>query len=325
MTLLLNDLGWNRIAIVYENDTYGRDGAISLNNSAKSSLICVSQMHAISVSSDGDVSLDQINALLDEIMLQPPVIQGVVLFASKNIANKVLFGVNNKGVSSVPIFLLSESVGIQGDVFRSSGAILQKAKGSMLVSVPYLEISTFTDHWFSLFTNMTLFEEKASLNPWLNEVFASKTGCLTTGSCNPLTLEQAREFFPVQSVYLKYGILAAHTMTNALLNVYNKLCTANQGQNCLAVLKENFKPSMMINEMNGMSIDIKTDFNPPVIVEPLSSSHYGMTFGIQSESVSRTDNELYQVYNYQQTDGDGKEFSLIKVICYKFIKQYTYQ
>lgn len=313
MLLLMQQLGWNRIAIVYENDTYGRDGAMSLDVLVQQHLICVSKMLAISVSDDGDVSLDQINAVLTEIMLQPPVIGGVVLFASKTVANKVLIAVDNRGVVNVPLFLLSESIGLQDDVFRSSGVILEKTKGSISVSAPFTEITSFTDHWLSLFTDMTLLEETAAVNPWLKDVLVAITDCDKISSCSDLTLQEAANKFPVQPVYLKYAILAAHTMSKALLQVYNNLCAGPPGD-CLSDFTNKFQPNMMIKEMNGLSINFGSDFQPGISVQPLAGAEYQIKFGNASEPYFRSDHELYQVYNYRRRpSGNKNDFGFLKV------------
>ena len=316
MILLMKELSWNRIAIVYEDDTYGRDGAISLHEHAETNLICVSKMFAISVTVDGDVSLVQINAGLDEIMLQSPVIEGVILFASKPVANKVLFAVDNKGVANVPLFILSESVGLQDDVFRSSGTILEKTKGSMSVSVAYTEVTSFTEYWLSLFTNQALFDANVGLNPWLYDVLADVTGCDQPSSCSVMTAQEAESKFPKQSVYLKYGIVAAHTMAKALLQVYNKLCSETSND-CLTDFKNNFKPHLMTDEMKDLSVDFGTDFEPVVSVEPLTTTQYQLTFGNLSDPTSRSDQDIYQVYNYrQQPNGGPNDFSLLEV-CFQ--------
>ena len=314
--LVMKELNWNRIAIVFENDTYGRDCAMSLNAHAQQSFICVSNLLAISVSESGDVSLDQINAVLDKIMLQSPVTEGVFLFASKQVTNKVLIAVDNKGIAKVPLFILSEAVGLKGNVFLSSGSILQKTKGSLTLSMPYTEITSFTDYWLSLVTNMTMLTKKALFNPWLNDMFESVTGCNPSimHSCQALTVEQAKDIFPLQPVYLQYSIIAAHTMAKALLQVYSDICISSSAD-CVSNFRDQFEPYMMVEKMKDISIDFGTNFNHAVSVEPLTSSQYKITFRNLSEPVTTSDHEVYQVYNYRKQSSNVRteEFNLVKV------------
>ena len=299
------------MTILYENNTYGRDSAHDLQEEARKELICVSQMLAITVSDNGDVSLDQMNAVLDEIMLQNPVTEGAVLFASKQVAQNILVAVNNKGVANVPLIILSESVGLQDDIFRLHGSILEKTKGFLSVSPSFTEITSFTDYWLSLFVNTTLFSEKAKMNPWLKGVFAAVTGCLQEpSSCPALTVEQARLKFPTQPVYVKYAILAAHAMSSALNRLYTDLCESD----CLADFKNKFKRNMMIDQMKGLSIDFGSDF-PGVTVEPLTSTRYKVTFGTESNPISLSDHDVYDVYNFKRSPDsmDPSDFSLTKV------------
>ena len=316
MIQLMRDLEWNRIAIMYEDSLYCKFCIKSLIEQAQHNLICVSKQFAISVSNDGDVSIDQINSFLNEIMLQSPIIGGVVLFASKEVANKVLFAVDNKGTAKVPLFILSESVGLKDDVFKlASGTMMPKTKGSIIVSPPFTEVTSFTEYWTSLMTNTSLLKEKVESNPWLHDVFVSVANCdpLSSSTCRGLTLGQIEANFPKQPVYVKYGILSAHTMAKASLQLYNRLCS-EVSTDCLADFKNKFKPYMMVEEMKGLAVDFGTDF-PTVPVEPLTSSNYQMIFGNQSEPVSGSDHEVYQVYNYRQdsTDIRSDVFILIKV------------
>ena len=311
MIELMKELDWNRIAIIYEDNLYCKSCIESLIEQAKQSLICVSKQFAISISSTGDVSIGQINSFLDEIMLYSPVIGGVVLFASKDVTNKVLLAVDSKGIDNVPAFIISESAGIRDDIFMSStGTVMPKTKGSMIVTPPYTEITSFSEYWSSLMMNITLLKEKIVFNPWLLDVFVSIANCdpLSVPTCQGLTQNQVESNFPMQPVYLKYSILAAHTLTKASLQLYKKLCSGNS-TDCLAGFKKIFKPNMMIEEMDGLTVDFRTDF-PTVDVEPLKSSNYQMIFGNSSEPVSISYHEIYQVYNYR---GVSNDFKLMKV------------
>ena len=313
----MEELSWNRIAILFEDNTYCRSNANSLHDQAEDNHICVSKNLPISINEGGDVSLDQINTVLDQIMLHAPVVGGVILFAGKETANKVLFAMDKKGVDKVPLFILSETAGHTIDVFQSSGTILTKTKGSMSVSSPYTVISSFSDYWLSLVTDMVLFKENTVSNPWLNDMFESTMGCNPgeTNSCQALSTEQARSQFPVQPLQVKYGILAAHTMAKASLHMYEDNCVGPfTVEHCLAELRGKFKPGMMIEQMQNISIDFGTDFHQTVVVEPLASSQFRMTFRDQAEPFLETDQEMYQVYNFQQvSSNDNNDFDLVKV------------
>ena len=261
-------------------------------------------------------------------MLQSPIIGGVVLFAGKEVANKVLFAVNSKGIANVPLFILSESVGLKDDTFMSESAtMIPKSKGTLIVSPPFSEIKQFTKYWTSIMTNTTLLKEKVVSNPWLLDVFVSVANCdpHSSTACQGLKQEQVQAKFPKQSVYLKYGILAAHTMAKALLQLYNKLCSENS-TDCLADFNSKFKLYMMIDEMKGLLVDFRTDF-PAVSVDPLTSSNYQMTFGDLSDPVSTSDHEAYQVNNYRwnATYNRPDNFAIIKVHLVIIINKTSYK
>ena len=311
MIQLMKELDWNRIAIMYEDNLYCKSCIESLVEQAQQNLICVPKQFPINISATGDISIGQINAYLDQIMLHSPVIGGVVLFASKVVTNKVLLAVDSKGIDNVPIFMMSESAGLRDDIFMSAqGTVMPKSKGSLIVSPPYTEITSFTDYWTSLIMNSTLLKEKVSLNPWLLDVFVSTANCnpLSEPACQGLPKAQIDSNFPIQPVYLQYGILAAHTMAKAALQLYNELCPSNS-TDCVADFKKGFKPYMMIEEMKGLTVDVREDFST-VEVNPLKNSSHQMTFGNSAGPDTASHREIYQVYNYR---GVSNDFKLMKV------------
>lgn len=318
----MKQLSWNRIAIIYEENFYCQTCIQVLTKQLQENSICVSKQLVIKVSDDGDVSIDQINSILDDIMLQSPFIGGLILFASRNTANNILRAADNKGIADVPLFILSTSVGLENDVFLSAtDTVLQKSKGSLVVSPPYFKVTSFSEYWLSLMTNITNLKKAAISNPWLTDVFLSVANCnpVSDPSCQALSFENAEYQFSMQPVYIRYGILAVHTMAKASFQLYNKICSEN-ATNCLVQWKNDFKPYMMIDEIkSGLSVNFGTDF-PEVSVEPFTSSKYHMTFENFSEPLSVSDRELYQVYNYRKSPGGSRDedFLLIKVSHYVY-------
>ena len=111
---------------------------------------------------------------------------------------------------------------------------------------------------------------------------------------------------------MKYGILAAHTMAKALLQIYDGICMGPlTREHCLAELRSAFKPGSMIEQMKNISINFATDFHERVPIEPLATSHFRMTFGDQAEPVVE---EMYEIYNFQQQSvNDSDDLGLVKV------------
>ena len=320
MVLLMKELHWNRVAILFEDTTYYRTNANQLQDKASENLICVTKKFPISMSAGG-VSLEQINSALDQIMFNDPaiggfepVIGGVILFAGKKTANIVLFAMDRKVVEQFPLFILTDTAELTSDVFQFSGKLLPHTKGSMKLSTPYTMISSFSSYWQELVTNIVIFKEHADVNPWLNDMFQSVTGCNPEKSqnCQPLTKDDAKKQFSVQPLHVKYGILAAHTMAKALLQIYDGICMGPlTREHCLAELRSAFKPGSMIEQMKNISINFATDFHERVPIEPLATSHFRMTFGDQAEPVVE---EMYEIYNFQQQSvNDSDDLGLVKV------------
>ena len=294
----MKELDWNRIGIIYEDDINGRNLAVSLQDLAQKQAICVSKSAAVQVNEFGDIYQNQINEALREILMSEPIIEGVVFFGSKKVARNVLDRSSNQfDIAKIPAFILPKSVELDLRVFHSVGSdsVLTKTKGSLIVSPPYSEIVTFTEYWKSLFTIMALFKKNAKLNLWLNDVFEeySNSKCNPKATfCNAFTLKQVEEQFKMQSVHVKYGIIAVHTIAKALEQVYQKHCKTG-----LAGCLKKIKPSFVLDEMNGISVDFGKDFN--FSVQPLATSKYTINYGRSSESMELSSNEIYQVYNFR--------------------------
>ena len=311
-------LSWNRIGIIYENDIDANNCAFLLKHQAEENSICISKMNATIVSDSGDVFLQHIHRILDGFMANKSPIGGVVALGKKRIVHSILLALNNANMANVPLFILPKSVGLADDVCKSlgSGPIFTKSKGSLIMSPPYTEITTFTDYWLSLFTDMSLFEKHVASNPWLNNVFEthSRRKCYpAVNTCEPFDVGKASKELKIMTVEVKYALVAVHTMVKVLKQVFNKICSSDPSRCYVGYFKKQFSPHMMLTEMMNMTINFGTDFG--VSVEPLSSSKYEVTFGNSSEPVSQSDDEIYHVYNFRKHITG--EFRFLKVSIYR--------
>lgn len=298
MVKLMKSLEWNRVAFIYDNDTYGRICAEYLKSASTKNDICISKIYPITIDSSRLVDITQIRSIIDEIVVKSPSIQGVVYIGGKSVANKILQIVNSLEFTDVPIFILSESTQLQLDVFQATdGKILSKTKGTLVVSAPYSEVSDFRDHWNSLFTDINVLNDHAKANPYLNDVFTAYTGCdVTKKSCAPMTEAQINEKASPQSVYVKYAVFAAHILVGALRKVFDTICSGK----CSSVqeFKENFEPSHVLLAM-----------------DKLSRSYKGLsvTFTKTSANAQLGPNlKVYEVYNFRKKENEEK-FGLVNV------------
>lgn len=241
----MKQLGWNRIALIYEDDRYGQDAANRLHQLAKPEDICISVKEAINVESG--INIVEIANIFSTVILgekSRPVISGVVLFASSSTVKTIFRWIRNSDLSPVPIFMLSEAMNLDTNMFKSvTGDILPTAKGSLVFSPPYREVVEFTDHWQSIFTNATKFQKESESNPWLIDVFHSVTNC-DTRDCTfyPMTDEKYENEFGSRHLFVSYAILAAHALAKGI-----------------EIVEQNNQSRSINNVMRGLTLDVNSD------------------------------------------------------------------
>lgn len=297
MLKLMYELKWNRIAIIYVNDTYGRVGANMLHKYSEEYHICISKMDAIEIDDSRQIEAAKIREILNNYIILAPSIEGVVYFGNKEIAQQVMKIFEVIKMTDVPIFILSES-NLDTDVFKSeTGTLFSKAKGALAVSIPYIESSDFKMYWESLYTNKTALELAAVGNPYLKDVFRYYKGCdFETVNCQALNEMEIAEKAS-QSVYVHYALFAAHTFIEVLTEYFGTSCSGGCGT--ISDFKALFSPNHLVEAMNGLTFA------------------YG---GIQASFVESSTNaklsegrKKYEVYNFRKDIRDGNEFTYVNV------------
>jgi hypothetical protein len=258
MIKTMKSLEWNRIAIIYVNDTYGRDANNRLILRANEESICTSMTSAIPVETSGDF----FNSLISDITIgtkdRAP-INGIVYIGSSSFARSIFIALENTGFAPHPIVMLSEGINMQTSVFQySSGLTLKSSKGSLVLAPNYQEIIEFMSHWQSIFTNKTYFEKEVMTNPWLMDLYYEITEC-ERRNCEftPLTESDYAEAFNAQILYVQYAILAAHTLVKGTRELHDNHCSSSVF--CDA-FKTNFRAGDLVNILENINIDLGKDF-----------------------------------------------------------------
>lgn len=292
------NLKWNRIAILYVNDTYGRDGANMLMEHAVDYHICISKSDAIELDSNRQIRAADVQDILSNYVTKVPPIKGVVYFGSSPITNQVLQIFDGLQMADVPIFILSES-SLQNNIFYSATEkLFSKTKGTLALSLPYYEVTEFKHYWESLFTNKSALQNALHANPYLEDVFRQYAGCdFNLVDCYALNEIQIREK-AFQSVYVYNAIYATHTLVEALKTfIISKECHLK----CTTIndLKNTFQPFRLIDAMEGLSVA------------------YGgirASYSKNSSQIQLADGEKeYEVYNFRKDPADIQTFTFVNV------------
>ncbi|KAL4228424.1 hypothetical protein ACF0H5_011471 [Mactra antiquata] len=305
MVQLMLKLEWNRVSILFENDAYGRDGADNLEKYALRNNICVPRIDAINIDESRRVDANEVKDILEEIIIQSPHITAVVYIGSKTVANTILRIAEKQNYNDVPIFLLSESIQLQNDVFHAaSGTTLKKPRGAMTVSAPMLNTTTTETFWNQM--KYTLWDEEALYHAMNDNIFladivhAYSGHCITEPyvQCQGLNDIQIEQLVSGRSPYVNYALLAAVTMIETLKETYSTKCQDTVCHN-VGQFKNDFKPRYMLDVMAGMTIYLDD------IVGTFTTS----SPNIQYASMSR----LYNVYNYRTNPTDNSMFTFVNV------------
>ncbi|KAL3885019.1 hypothetical protein ACJMK2_025118 [Sinanodonta woodiana] len=296
MVKAFEKLGWTRFAIVYESSKYATESAYALKNAVEEIGICVSYFNVINVTSSGDVNLNEISTVVEDIAIRSsPLINGVVFFGTASTAQLIMIKANSNPIASLPLFFMSEGIGLNTKVFYDGNVFIWKALGSYAVSSPFKKVTEFHTYWTSLFRNTSKLLEKSQSNPWLLDAFEKVSKCRpsSVSSCNGLTDIQIANASITYSVYTRYALLAAHTMSRTLLSVIKSSCDGS-AQICPTFL-DSFKPMMMSKDLESITFDTDKDFGWKV---PSLSDQF--LLNSSGEVVFLSDAPIFELYNLQK-------------------------
>ncbi|KAL4223695.1 hypothetical protein ACF0H5_017163 [Mactra antiquata] len=299
-------LRWNRIAVVYEDDVYGRDGVDILKSRAESENICVSYVNGIDVR--GGININDINGILDDITIgkeTQPAVGGVVLIGATPTVRAILNAMQGLSISPLPILMLSEGIDLNSNVFKPHGVVMSKAKGTLLLSPPYSEIVEFTRHWTSIFTDATKYTSEIQSNPWLKDVY-QEMNCLNECPYEALPENQVTSFFAEQPLYVHYAVRGAHALVKSIVNLQKTYCPLQNG--LCSNFMNTFRTGDVVKQLKGINIDFNTDFawrlNDPLPAFSIDES---------GEVTHATDSASYELYNFRSVVDHGSEFHIQKV------------
>ncbi|WAR17264.1 TS1R1-like protein, partial [Mya arenaria] len=215
MVATMEQLGWNRIVVLYQDDADGRHLWELLQELTIDSGICVSLASAINVTNG--ISSSRIQFALQHVIEDE--ISGLVFLGDAGVAVELFRAMDASVFSNSPVVMLSESASMQMAVFRrADGTLIGRSLGTLSVAPLYIPIPEFLQHWRAIFTNTTVFQQRSAINPWLDDVYYDVTGCDTLNcTINQMDAFQYnatfRDFF--EDLYSFYAMAGAHLIVKA--------------------------------------------------------------------------------------------------------------
>ncbi|KAL3837213.1 hypothetical protein ACJMK2_022584 [Sinanodonta woodiana] len=306
---LITRLEWNRIALVYENDTYGIQAGTALKKVAEEKGICVSVFHSVTVDSQQAIDPNQINAILNSIVLTTsPSVSGIVFIGSEEVANNLLTVASKRFSNSQVSFVFSDGIQVQESVLKNFGTVIEKSRGAFAVGSPRVIMTEFEQYWLTLFRNTSMLLEESVSNPWLLDVFQQKASCRPgVLNCTGLNDIQLKTAFPTQPLYIQYAILSACVIAKTFREVYNERCAYSS--DCL----KDIPLGQMIEKIKSVTINFDTDFDWKIG----SLSGRNLRFVDNGGTSGDLESSLYEVFNFRKFPAKTGEFMFIKVGDYR--------
>lgn len=322
MIEFLEALNWTYMAIIYDDDSYGRGGKEELLEKSKGLDVCFPVLIPVETTNSNVIKLA--TDIRDKIISAEVPISGVLVFGSSFLADLVLVStekvVRSNANMEPPVFLFSEAGGyIQGRHTNIS-------KGAFVLSPPRRTISSFQEEWTNIFTDTSRLYQEIKSNALLRDVYSESFNCTLAetqdkNTCRQLTKREFEETVPI-SVYNQYAIQTTLVFANVIKNVFERTCPNKDI--CPKILDthetprdEFMKELSAIPEINfdnfGSFRDIEEFRDPDLIVNFLTSSEINLL----------GDFPQYEVYSHQICPGEIERTCLIKVSYVVFTSNKT--
>ena len=309
MNLLVQELNWTYMAIIYDNDSYGINGVSELVSSIRSNDVCFPYKIAIHPSVTNEALVQNLEAHLNDIIVDSR-ISGVLVFGSQTLGMAVLnatgnFMDSNPNFTS-PVFLFSESSSyFDGEFERIS-------RGAFAMSPPRRDVQEFTEHWVSLFKDVN---KLYSSNMFIKSVYESVFSCQLAASStnhNCSVLDRATILEKLKpSLYNQYAIQATMLIAKAVKEVHKAECGEHTTRcdKLMTVSRQIF-----IDVFNHLNVNLYYEFssfrinafrNPDLIVN----------FNGSADAMLEAGYLEYEVYNHQkcQTSDASKGYCFAQV------------
>ncbi|XP_045207831.2 uncharacterized protein LOC123559795 isoform X3 [Mercenaria mercenaria] len=320
MLELLEALNWTYIAIVYDDDSYGRGGKDELLAKSKGLDVCFPVLIPVANTHSHVTKIE--TDIRDKIIGADIPITGILVFGSSVLADHVLSATenvikNNPNVTR-PVFLFSEAGGY------IQGAHTDISKGAFVLSPPRRLISKFQEEWTNIFTDITTLYQATQSNTWIRDVYEEKFNCTLAetkdeNTCRQISVSEFEEAVP-DSVYNQYAIQAAMIFAKVVKNVFERSCPDNDL--CAEFLDTRKTPrDEFIKELTTISAINFDNFGNLREIEEFRDPDLVVNFTESAEINLLGDFPEYEVYSHQLCQAETERTCLIKVAEYKKSKE----
>ena len=256
----MQQVNWTYVAIIHDDDSYGREAVDQLLSTSGQRYTCFPEVFPVDPQLTSDQMRQQIKRNLESLQMRIVPISGLVLFGGNRLGTAVLEVINDiyRSNSSyeVPKILASEGF---WSVEQERIDINNVTKGLYMTSPPIRKIREFEEYWMdNLLGNITAVSD----NKYLADVYRLVKNCNLTDKatiCDSLTHEEIEVNFP-QPYVVQYAVQAAFSIARAIKGVYNSIVGC-PGVNCRQFLLAEPKSHYLeILENSENTVDFDEDF-----------------------------------------------------------------
>ena len=309
MNLLIQELDWTYMAIIYDNDSYGINGVSELLSNVKSKDICFPRKIAIDPFMAQADLLTILKLHLEDLLIHSN-IGGILVFGSLKLGTAILkatdiFLEGNPNYTS-PVFLFSESSSYFDDQFTNV------SRGAFAVSPPRRYVQEFLDYWTTIFTDVDTLYVTIASNKYIKLLYEKTFSC---------ELAEAKEHhnctLPSRgavlnklkpSLYNQYAVQAAMTITKAVKEVHYKECETKLFH-CTELF--NVPRQRFIDIINKLVVKFDDDFS--LRLKTFKNPDLQISFNGETDITLPPDYPEYEVYNHQMCAAEER-FCFKKVI-----------
>ena len=309
MNLLVQDLDWTYMAIIYENDSYGISGVTELLASIQSKDVCFPYRIHVDPSETQETLTQILDSHLNNLLVNSN-ISGLLVFGSLKLGTAVMKATeillqNNPNISN-PVFLFAESSSYFTNQFRGV------SKGAFVLSPPRRPVQEFQDYWTSVFTNVNTLYNTIAGNPYIKTLYELVFNCTLADSvgnhnCPSLSTEEVLDKLK-PSLYNQYAIQAAMTVAKVVKVVHETECGRTQidcGE-LYVVPRQKY-----IDVLDNLVVKFDDDFT--LRLDAFKNPDLQVTFNGATDVSLPPGFSAYEVYNHQKCATGSPEFCFKKV------------
>lgn len=313
MVTLLKKLEWNYIVVIYNMDTYGKEGYESLKTRVKNENICIRSSFGIQIDENGAVTSSALRTFLDNTAQLS--VTGAVVFSTA-VHIKILLNAANLRLTETSdqiSFLFSEGIDLTRSSVRDNvDNVYEPAKGAYVTAPPRSFVNEFENYWKNMFKNVSRLVEESETNTWLKNVFSfySDNSCFPSNDssnpgCDELTQSEI-EKIGENNLYTSYAIESASLLGKLFKDVHTIKCSGSDGfcENMKSVIYN--EKGFILDQIKDISVDLKKEmsFLPEVL------ENKTLSFANTADVIVDTQ---YNVYNTRKCLTDDSKFCFVEI------------